>query len=653
MKHNITLALFIIIAQINIVGQTPPPEYGKVSLEELTMKSYIADKSCEAVVLYDVGKSFFTHSNEGFRLVFERKTRIKIFTKSGLRWAEIEIPFYAEGNVFEQVSAIEASSFNVENGLINKTSLDPKKVYEEKTNEYWRQKKLAIPNVKEGSVIEYKYTITSPYMFNMHDWKFQQTIPTRYSEYIVKLTPFYEYVYLMMGQKYLSVKESYVEKGLPSYLGSIQYQNMVHRFVMEKVPAFTDETFITSIDDYIFQIDFQLSRINRPDGSKMEYITTWPKLINELLKDTDFGSYLKNVEKAAADYINLPDIDGKSNLEKLELLVNTVKASFSWNKQFDYFPRKSLKEFTKEKTGNTANINLFLTGLLNAAGFEAYPVIISTRDHGKIKSDYPFAHFFNDVIVLVTVDGKHILTDATQSLCPYNTIPPWCINEKGLVIRKDAEDWVLLTNDEMSSIRHNFILKFNPEADTVTGGCKLSASHYDAFNYRKDYQDDTGKVADYFLGKGYTGIDSVSILNFDDPLKSYSLTAGLTYPVEKAGDKIYFSPFMLEAPEENPLKQATRLYPVDMTYLKSRIYISTISIPEGYSLDFVPADYSLKTNFLDIEYSIKKLQENILHAEAYYEFKKVVYEPGDYMNLRYTLNEAIKKLNEKVVLKKQ
>ncbi len=651
MKRIVTLAAIMLTMPPAVSGQTAP-QYGKVTLDEMTMKSYTPDKTCEAVVLYDIGKSYFTVTDEGFRLVFERKTRIKIFAKSGFRWAEIEIPFYYEGDIIEKVSDIEASSYNIENGLIKQTRLDLKQVFEEKTSEYWRQKKLAIPNVKEGTVIEYKYTITSPYMFNLHDWKFQHSIPVKYSEYIVKVTPFYDYIYVMTGQQYLSVKESYVDKGLQKRLGSIEYQDMVYRFVMETVPAFTDESFITSVNDCIFQIDFQLSRINRPDGSKVDVISTWPKLINDLLKDSDFGSYAKSAEKAAAEYISPQAMAGKSHMEKFELLVNTVKAGFSWNGQYSYFARKSLKEFMKEKTGNTANINLFLAGLLNAAGFEAYPVIISTRDHGKIKSDYPFAHFFNDVIVLVTVDGKHILTDATQALCPFNTIPPWCINEKGLVVKKGAEDWVMLTNDQLSTQWHNFIIKIAPDGNSIKGHYKLSSSHYDAFTQRKEYQDDTEKVSAHFVEKGYTGVDSVKIQNFEDPLKNYNIMADLSYMTEIAGDKIYFSPFMLEAPKENPLKQATRLYPVDMNYLKSCLYGATISIPEGYGFDYVPADYTLKNNFVDVDYSAQKLGENILSITAHYEFKKSVYEPGDYDNLRYTLNEAIKKLNEKIVLKK-
>ena len=65
---------------------------------------------------------------------------------------------------------------------------------------------------------------------------------------------------------------------------------------------------------------------------------------------------------------------------------------------------KTAKEFLNTRTGNAANINLFLCSMLNEAGIQASPVLLSTRDHGKILKDYPFQQFINYVIVLAKID---------------------------------------------------------------------------------------------------------------------------------------------------------------------------------------------------------------------------------------------------------
>ena len=73
-------------------------------------------------------------------------------------------------------------------------------------------KKFAMPNVQVGSIIEYKYSIETPYKFNLKDWEFQRKIPTIYSEYTVRMVPFYEYTYLMQGVDKFDIQNSYKVK---------------------------------------------------------------------------------------------------------------------------------------------------------------------------------------------------------------------------------------------------------------------------------------------------------------------------------------------------------------------------------------------------------------------------------------------------------
>jgi len=56
-----------------------------------------------------------------------------------------------------------------------------------------------MPDVRIGSVIEYSYKILSPYIFNLRNWAFQNTIPVMYSEYSTSMVPFYDYVSNLQG----------------------------------------------------------------------------------------------------------------------------------------------------------------------------------------------------------------------------------------------------------------------------------------------------------------------------------------------------------------------------------------------------------------------------------------------------------------------
>ena len=61
------------------------------------------------------------------------------------------------------LSAVAASTYNLENGQVSATQLDKQDIYTTRTDRRHSEKKFTLPAVKEGSIIEYTYTITSDY----------------------------------------------------------------------------------------------------------------------------------------------------------------------------------------------------------------------------------------------------------------------------------------------------------------------------------------------------------------------------------------------------------------------------------------------------------------------------------------------------------
>lgn len=655
-RINFTLLIWALSLLI-VNGQNFSKEFGKIAKDEIELTEYALDKDAEAVVLFDIAKSYFVETSNSFDVVFERTTRIKILSESGIRWAEVEIPFYQEGNIYEKVYDIEATSYNFENGRLNKSTFEASNTYDEKKNEYWNIKKFAIPNVKVGSVIEFRYKINSQYKFNFRDWEFQWKIPVVYSEYETKMIPFYEYTFILQGARKFDIYESYEDKGMPRHFGSPgaygnnSYHDMVYKFGMENVPAFGDEEFISSINDYIIKLDFQLSKFHRLDGSSTEIITTWEDLIKELLKHRDFGKYISKSEKAASKLLDVDGLSQKSENEKFNMVLDYVKSNYSWNYHSDKYATKMPNQLVDDKLGNCADINLFTIGLLNSIGIESYPLILSTRKHGKIKIDYPFSHFFNYVIVLANVDGKMVLADATEILSMNDRIPPRCINDKGLIIRKDKVDWIGLDCMFTSSIKT--YVQMDIMDNNITVDLLKMGTEYDALFLRNNYTDKIENVKQKILTNNYSINDSsIQIQNYSDKTKPYKLRYSFTAKPEVINDKIYISPFLQESITDNPLKQKERRYPIDMIYPKKRVYNSTLSIPVGYQVDYIPEDFQLKNDLFELNYSIKK-DSNKLQVTFDYYFKKPIYQSDDYSKIKYYFNEIVKKGNEKIVLKKQ
>lgn len=646
------LPVLIFAFSLCSLGQEYSREFGKVVKDDVELTEYPADKNAEAVVLFDMAKSYFVDSNNGFDLVFERTSRIKILTEAGIKWAEIEIPYYQEGNIYERIFDLEAYSYNYENGQINKTKLDVSNSYTEKINHYWNLKKFALPNVKAGTIIEYRYKINSQYLFNLRDWEFQRRIPVVYSEYEVRMIPFYGYTFLLQGANKFSSTMSYVDKGLSRQFGSTNYNDYINKYIMKDLPAFNSEEFITSINDYIIKIDFQLSKITQPNGSKIDVMTSWDLMIKDLLNHASFGKYIAKAEKLLPSVIDSKELESKTTQEKFDIIINYVKANYNWDKMDGKYASKLPNKLITEKVGNCADINLFTIGLLNGAGIEAYPLLISTRENGKIKYDYPFSHFFDYVLILAIIDGQNVLSDGTEILSLNNRIPSRCINERGLIVKKDEVKWVGLECLLPSEINTEIAMEITKEMDLRSAITKTS-TEYEALYCRNNYSDDVESIKKKLDSKDFTIIDStISVQNQHDKNKPYVLSYTTLSQTSIINDKIYLSPFLGESLSENPLKQPTRTYPIDMVYPTKRSFKTSINIPEGYQVYFIPEEFKISNQSFDFNYSVKNEQTQLVVSFDYY-FKKSVYPDTDYSKIKYYFKEIVKKGNEKIVLSKK
>ncbi|NJO02603.1 MAG: hypothetical protein HC880_13790, partial [Bacteroidia bacterium] len=88
---------------------------------------------------------------------------------------------------------------------------------------------------------------------------------------------------------------------------------MLYRWVLTDIPAFKNQPFITTPEDYLIKMEFQLRKINYPNGSTRDFMNTWEKLIKDLLT-TDFGDNLG--KKDGEDEVRLLTASKENALEK-------------------------------------------------------------------------------------------------------------------------------------------------------------------------------------------------------------------------------------------------------------------------------------------------------------------------------------------------
>lgn len=649
--------VFVVFIFLTVEGfpQNINREFGAVTISDFKVEAPDYDTNAVAVILFDIGSARFFDSDEGLDIRFTRNKRIRILKEAGLEYAEIKIPLYFSSYAKrETLYDIKVNSFSLSNGMIQKKSLGKESVYEEKISEHTILKKIAVPAVKVGTVIDIQYIMVSPYVVNLPDWEFQNEIPTLYSKYEVGITPFYEYTFLLQGADKFDEYKKSDEYWKKKSFDLVEYHDLVHEFVMKDIPAFKDEAYITSREDYLIKLDFQLSKINYTSGGVRQFLKTWSSLNKEFLQNDDFGDFTKKSERVARKIIDEElSINGLSQSEKFTSIVDYVKNRFSWDGKYRKFTDKSVNKFLKESTGSSAELNLFLAGMLNAAGIKANPVLISTRDHGRIYLKYPYAHLFNDVIVLANVDGRNVLTDATEPLLASDRIPSECINHYGLVIDKEGESWIDLSNSYnfTSATSKTLAIKIDTANNMINATVRERCDEYAAIGKKKMFVEDEENYVRKLEKRGLENVSILEVKNDNRPGQPFIVKYSVDFPLGFIDDKILISPFLTLPMSENLLKQKERNFPVDMIYRKHWSYTSSIELPVGYEVVEMPEAYLMDNSIAKIVI-VTENKNNVLFVRGVVELKKAVYPLEEYKRLRSYLNEIVRRLNDRVVIQK-
>ncbi len=392
-----------------------------------------------------------------------------------------------------------------------------------------------------------------------------------------------------------------------------------------------------------------MARFHSPQGATSDIISTWAELNESLLKHDDFGKYIKNGSRFAKEIIEEDlELAGLDDKEKAKKIIEYVKNSFEWNGYYSKYASQSAKDFINTKNGNVADINLFLIALLSEANIEVQPLILSTRNHGKIPSDYPFDSFTNYVIALVNTNSP-FMADGTEDLLPFDRLPPRCINEKGIIVTKEDEpQWISMKSNILSLERKVIMLTIDPLTLDAKTNVSIQSTQYDSFSNRESFRDDTLKIKEYYSDK-IGAINRTTTIGYKNTSLPYSINFEGSYETEKLGENIVLNPFLNLPLSVNNLTQKVRSYPVDFVYPWDEQFEATMVIPDGFTLTTLPESYKMDDDLAEInlDYTFSGVT---LTAIGNYRFKKAIYVATEYSKIKYYLDQIVKHFNQSIVL---
>ena len=645
-------------------------ELGEVTKEELEQKTHPTETSAGAAILFSKGTTYMVYSDaEGFELMTDVEMKIKIYTKDGYDFATKEVAFYNAGSQKETVSVSKAVTYNLVDGAIKKTKLKNEGEFVEEVNKNWKLKKIVMPDVKEGSVIEYKYTIKSPFISVFPEWRFQEAIPVMHSEYVTKIPEYYTFNPTFRGYHHPAItrttaNRSFASSNREAKEGSfvatemahskIEYQDHITTYKIDNVPAMKNERFVSNIDTYTSTIEHELATIKYPNQPGKSFATTWEDVVKTIYDSPNFGPELKKTGYFEKDIDAL--IAGLTTpQEKAAAIFSYVKNRMNWNDTYGYFCDAGVKKAYNDKVGNVAEINLMLTAMLRYAKISANPVLVTTRSQ-KIAL-FPNRTAFNYVISAIEVNNQVVLLDATAGSSLPNILPVRALNWMGKLIRPDGSS----TNvDLMPQMNSKEVINISAQIDKdgkVTGKARDQYFDYNAFVFRESYG---GVNKDNYvenMEKRYKGIEVNEYTVANDKDLSKPVVEDYTFAhnnlSEVIGDKMYVNPMLYFAEAENPFTQEKREYPIDFIFPHQDKYMINITIPEGYMIESSPAPVSMamEENIGSFKYNIVA-KNNLIQLNYVFDINFANVSADYYKTLQQFYQKMIEKQNEKIVLKK-
>lgn len=662
---TLALCLVMSISALAQKSREPKVKFGDIKPEEFTKDYSSLDSAAEAVYLYEAGSVKHEGNNQGwFSVIYKVHRRILLTSKNSFDdLSTVKIHLFEDGTAKEKIENLQAATYNLENGKVVQTKVDKNSIFKDKDGDY-QVVKFTFPNIKEGSIIEYTYTTNSPFYRYVPSWTFQGGYPELWSEFTIEQPQFFEFVVLNQGYLKPVIDTTTITKDnfsvlIPNATGAsrtVSFSSGVvtHTWAFKDIPALKEESFVTTLDNHVERLEFQFSAERFPDQQPKTYLHDWYETVDQLMKNENFGAALNKENGWLKDDVKTA-VNGETDpVKKAKNIYEYVRDNYTCTDNSARLLSQTPRKTVQSKKGNVVDINMLLITMLRVAGYNADPVLLSTRGHGKTYDMYPIMSRFNYIIARLNIDDKQYLLDASDPVLGFGHLSGKCYNGNARVIASLPS----LINLEADSLQEASVTSFfvtNDSDGKLTGTYKTTFGTMGSENMREkmkktnseEYFKDIKKAYPFEVTLSNTAIDSL-----DKKEMPVSVQYDISFHADE--DILYFSPMMTaDAYKENPFKAAERFYPVEIPYCIDDVYILNMEIPAGYKVDELPkpARVSLNGGEGMFEYLIQAGGSGI-QLRCRTKLNKATFEPEDYETLRNFFAFIVEKQNEQIVFKK-
>ncbi|MCK5816212.1 MAG: DUF3857 domain-containing protein, partial [Flavobacteriaceae bacterium] len=293
------------------------------------------------------------------------------------------------------------------------------------------------------------------------------------------------------------------------------------------------------------------------------------------------------------------DISNES--KKAKAIFNWVQNNINYVAFEDglggFIPR-SAGSVCNKKYGDCKDMANLLFVMLNHVDVEAYHTWIGTRDRPYSYFEIPTPIVDNHMITTAIIDGKTVFLDATDSYVPFGMPSSFTQGKEALIGISDKEFKIIKVPIQAKEKSQTFIeTEINLNGNLVTAKSSRTMTGYDMVNFIVDAKfkkDDTSHEAylntKFAIGNNKTTYSNINFgelstkngrytLQYDLEINNYARTFGSKLILNMNLEKLLSKDIILVENEKFGRS-------IDHKFVRE--YKTTLIIPEGYELNYIP-----------------------------------------------------------------
>jgi hypothetical protein len=657
-QFSLILMIYFLLAMaaVPFAGAQELPNLPAITPADLALKDNPAAPGAPAMILYCAVETDNTKSTE------TESMRIKVFQDEGRKYANVEIPYYDKATQVEEIRARTV-------GPDGKISEFTDQIYDREIVKARKlrvnAKVLTLPNVQAGTIIEYSYRLhykekfpdalrhSEGYVFRYADaypaaqWEIQRSLFVRHGRFILH------------GLKGARIEDFYV--ALPSDVLPQKSRDGTVQIDLDNIPAYEEEEYSPPEENLKIRANMFYTVGYFTEDAYWSGVASRRGDVAE-----KFVGKSKAIQAEAARLVN-PNDPEETKLRQIYERVQQIRA-------VSYEAAKTEKEKKQEnlRENNSAEdvlirgyayanqINLLFVALARALGFDAIPVVVSSRKQVFFMKGYPNEQQLNAMVVLVRTSRGFVYLDPATKFCPYGLLP-WEETDAGGVLADSQRPKVWTTPASKSKdaiVRREADLKLSSDGG-LSGKVAIRFFGQEALNVRLDaIREDEAELRKELeeslkstLVQGATvkllkveGLDDVQV-----PLRAEFEVDVPNFGVP-TGKRLLLPVGVFHSHEKNPFSSPNRTYPIYFGYPHESYEEVRIELPPGIDVESLPANTKADQGAFYYEFSSKK-DGNLLEMMRAFRVSGYFYATDQYKNVSQFYSKVLQGDSQQAALR--